>query len=240
MAPLGLRWWCESRVDALGRFSDETWRRLKAAGLTMVFCGAESGSDEVLKKMQKGITTEQILYAAARTREFGIIPEFSFVFGDPDAPEEEAENSMGFIRKLKAVNPAMELITYFYTPIPQRARTYGGVDALDGTPDTLEEWATPAWVNWMSHINHDLPWMARRLQARVEEFELVLKSRFPSVHDRRIRPWGKQVGRLLAAPRWARGDYANPALLRKVRSLARIVPDDVQLYGHLRPEGAPS
>ena len=40
-APLGLRWWCEARVDALLRFSDETWRRLKNAGLTMVFCGAE-------------------------------------------------------------------------------------------------------------------------------------------------------------------------------------------------------
>jgi len=52
LAPLGLRWWCESRVDALMHFSDETWRRLKNAGLTMVFCGAESGNNEVLKKMQ--------------------------------------------------------------------------------------------------------------------------------------------------------------------------------------------
>jgi len=68
-APLGLKWWCEARVDALLKFSDETWRRLKRAGLTMVFCGAESGSNEVLRKMQKGITAEQILEAAARTRE---------------------------------------------------------------------------------------------------------------------------------------------------------------------------
>jgi hypothetical protein len=35
--PLGLRWWCEARVDTLGRFSDETWRALKAAGLAMIF-----------------------------------------------------------------------------------------------------------------------------------------------------------------------------------------------------------
>ena len=37
--------------------------------------------------MNKGITTDQILAAAAKTREHGIIPEFSFVFGDPDEPE---------------------------------------------------------------------------------------------------------------------------------------------------------
>ena len=110
-APLGLRWWCEARVDTLTRFSDDTWRKLKAAGLTMVFCGAESGSDEILKKMNKGTTTEQIRIVAARAREHGIIPEFSFVFGDPDEPEREIENTLGFIRTLKAINPAMELIS---------------------------------------------------------------------------------------------------------------------------------
>jgi len=234
--PLGIRWWCEARVDALERFSDDTWRALKAAGLTMVFCGAESGSDEVLAKMNKGTTTDQILLAAAKTREHGIIPEFSFVFGDPDAPESEIENTLAFIRKLKAINPDMELISYFYTPTPQRKGTYGDVDALAGTPETLEEWIEPRWVAWMTHEDPDLPWMARRLKARVDDFELVLKSRFPSVHDKRTRPWGKLLGRLAARRRWARGDYDNPWLLRLIRRWARIVPDDTQAYGHLRPE----
>jgi radical SAM superfamily enzyme YgiQ (UPF0313 family) len=237
-APLGLKWWCEARVDALLRFSDETWRRLKRAGLAMVFCGAESGNDEVLRKMRKGITTEQVLEVAGRIRQYGIIPEFSFVFGDPDEPEREIENTLAFIRRLKRVNPAMELITYFYTPTPQRRDTYGDVDALAGTPDTLEEWTSPEWVNWMTHEDPDLPWLDRRLKSRVEDFELVLKSRFPSVHDRKTRSWGKLAGRWLAEGRWRRENYADPALLRRVRALARIVPDDRQLYGHLRSEGA--
>jgi radical SAM superfamily enzyme YgiQ (UPF0313 family) len=236
--PLGLRWWCEARVDALCRFSDETWRALRAAGLAMVFCGAESGSDEVLVKMNKGTTTEQIVTVAARTREHGIIPEFSFVFGDPDAPEAEIENTLGFIRHLKSVNPAMELISYFYTPTPQRKDTYGDVDALAGTPDTLEEWITPEWVAWMTHEDPRTPWLAPRLKTRVDDFELVLKSRFPSVHDRRTRGWGKALGKAAAWRRWARGDYADPKLLRSIRAAARIVPDDSQAYGHLRPAGA--
>lgn len=237
-APLGLRWWCEARVDALLRFSNGTWRRLKDAGLTMVFCGAESGSNEVLEKMKKGITAEQTLEVAARTREHGIIPEFSFVFGDPEEPEREIENTLGFVRKLKAINPAMELITYFYTPTPQRRDTYGNIDAMAGTPETLEEWATPEWVNWMTHEDPELPWLDRKLKARVEDFELVLKSRFPSIHDRKTRGWGKMAGRWLADGRWRRGEYANPQLLRLVRDWARIDPDDRQAYGHLRLEGA--
>ncbi|HEX3665300.1 MAG TPA: radical SAM protein [Rhizomicrobium sp.] len=238
LQPLNLRWWCEGRVDAVLRFSDDTWRRLKRAGLTMMFFGAESGSNEVLQKMKKGITTEQVLEAAARTREHGIIPEFSFVFGDPDEPEREIDNTLQFVRRLKVVNPAMELIAYFYTPTPQRLDTYGNVDPLAGTPETLEEWITPRWVGWMTHHDPELPWLDRRLKARVEDFELVLKSRFPSVHDRHTRGWGKAAGRWLAESRWRRGHYDDPRLLRRVRSWARKTPDDNQTYGHLRPKGA--
>lgn len=232
--PLGLRWWCEARVDILGRFSDETWRALKTAGLSMVFCGAESGSDAVLAKMNKGTTTEQIAHAAAKCGEHGIIPEFSFVFGDPDEPEQEIDNTLGFIRRLKAINPAMELISYFYTPTPQRKGTYGDVDPTATTPDTLEEWIEPEWVDWMTHENPLTPWLAPRLKARVDDFELVLKSRFPSLHDKRTRPWGKALGRIAAHRRWESGRYDDPRLLRTIRQLARTTPDDRQLYGHLR------
>jgi radical SAM superfamily enzyme YgiQ (UPF0313 family) len=233
--PLGLRWWCEARVDALLRFSDDSWRLLKRAGLTMVFCGAESGSDEVLRKMNKRITTAQIEEVAARTREHGIIPEFSFVFGDPDEPEREIENTLAFVRRLKSVNPAMELISYFYTPTPQRRGTYGNVDALAGTPATLEEWTTPEWVSWMTHEDPNVPWLDRRLKARVEDFQVVLRSRFPSVNDRRTRAWGRALGRLLARRRWEVGDFSDPRALRAVRRWAQAPVDDRQEYGHLRP-----
>jgi len=235
LAPLGLRWWCEARVDVLSRLSDDSWRRLARAGLTMVFCGAESGSDDVLQKMGKGTTTAQILEVAARTRAHGIIPEFSFVFGDPHDPAGEIDGTLAFIRRLKAVNPAMELISYFYTPTPQRRGTYGDVDALGGTPGTLEEWTQPDWVSWMTHEEPQVPWMNQRLRARVHDFELVLKSRFPSVLDRRTHRWGKAVGRLLARRRWARGDFDAPRALRTVRRLAQREADDTQAYGHLRP-----
>jgi radical SAM superfamily enzyme YgiQ (UPF0313 family) len=236
--PLGLKWWVEARVDAVLRFSDDTWRRLKHAGLAMIFFGAESGSNEVLRQMNKGITTEQTLEVARRTRQHGIIPEFSFVFGNPEDAAREIDINLAFIRRLKHANPAMELITYFYTPTPQRRDTYGNVDARSGTPGTLEEWAEPQWVNWMTHVDPQLPWMDRSLKARVEDFELVLKSRFPSVHDRATRRWGKIAGRVLADARWRQQDYADPRLLKRLRQMARIAPDDAQLYGHLRPEGA--
>jgi hypothetical protein len=58
------------------------------------------------------------------------------------------------------------------------------------------------------------------------------------MHDLETRAWGKLAGRWLAASRWRRGDFSDPHLLRTIRRLARIVPDDKEAYGHLRPEGA--
>jgi hypothetical protein len=36
------------------------------------------------------------------------------------------------------------------------------------------------------------------LKARVDDFELVLKSRFPPMHDRKTRGWGKALGKAAA------------------------------------------
>jgi radical SAM superfamily enzyme YgiQ (UPF0313 family) len=234
LEPLGFAWWCEARIDALLRFSDDTWRAVRKAGLRMVFLGAESGSNDVLRRMNKKLTTEQTLELAAMAKEHDIIPEFSFVLGDPDDPEGEIENTLAFIRQLKDVNPAMELITYFYTPTPQRRGTYGDVDALAGTPPTLEEWIEPEWVAWMTHENPEVPWLDGRLKARVQDFEVVLKSRFPSLNDYRTARWGKALSRILAERRWRNGYYDNPRLLRAVRRWSRA-SSDRQEYGHLRP-----
>ncbi len=233
--PLGLSWWCEARIDAMLRFSDATWRRLRRAGLKMVFFGAESGSNEVLRRMNKKLTVEQTLEVAARTREHGIVPEFAFVLGGPDDPAAEIETTLDFIRRLKSTNPDFELIAYFYTPTPQRKGAYGDVDPYSGTPSRLEDWTRPEWVRWMTHEDPDVPWMTPELKTKVEDFVLVLQSRFPSIHDKRTRRWGKAAARVLAAHPWRAGRYERTRLLRALRRVARIPRPGPLDYGHLRP-----
>ena len=112
---------------------------------------------------------------AARAKEHGILPEFSFVFGDPEDPEDDVATNLAFIERLAAVNPDLKLIAYFYTPTPQRRGTYGDVDPLSATPATLEEWTTPEWLGWMTHEDPRVPWLPRRLKERVEDFARRLK-----------------------------------------------------------------
>ena len=190
-------------------------RLLAGAGLTMVFCGAESGSDEVLAKMDKGTNTAQILEVAARSREHGIIPEFSFVFGDPHDPEGEIDNTLAFVRRLKDVNPRMELITYFYTPTPQRRGTYGDVDALQGTPTSLDEWTEPAWLErsarrWGVTASAPRPSAQRAVHPRPRPAARSIQHR-----ARRGRGWSR---RRRSRPRRRR---SRPTLPRPVRAPRR-------------------
>ncbi len=124
IAPLGIGWWGLGRVDTLMSYSDRTWRLMAASGLRMVFSGAESASDAMLKTMNKGGRSSAglALELARRMREYGIVPEFSFVLGAPPDPLGDLEQTFEFIRRIKRVNPATEIMLYTYTPVPARKR----------------------------------------------------------------------------------------------------------------------
>jgi radical SAM superfamily enzyme YgiQ (UPF0313 family) len=91
---LGVAWWGEARIDTLLKYKSESWRKMSEAGLKMVFMGAESGSDETLKRMNKGGTASanKTLEIARLMKSYGIIPEFSFILGNPPDPEEDTQH----------------------------------------------------------------------------------------------------------------------------------------------------
>ncbi len=214
LASLGLRWWCEGRIDTVLGYSDATLHALKAAGATMIFFGAESGSDWVLAQMNKGLKTEQTLALAERIRQFGIVPEFSFVLGNPQDPERDVRECIRFIRRLKAINPEAEIIVQHYIPTPQRDGMYGKVDGKIQFPATPEEWASPRWYDFTVRKDPNLPWLPVRIRRRIDNFELVVNSRWPTVQDTRLPGWGRVLLQSLSIWRYQVGLYAAPAELR--------------------------
>lgn len=214
LEPLNLRWWCEARVDVMCKYSDSTLAALRRAGCTMIFFGAESGSDWALREMQKGITTEQTLQVASRMRHFGIIPEFSFVIGNPSDPERDTAETLGFIRKIKRLDPSSEIIMYHYTPVPQRGAMYGNIDGQIAFPATIEEWATRRWMDFTLRIDPNTPWLKRKTKRLIENFELVVSSRWPTVQDICAPKWSRALLMALSAWRYSSHVYRFPGELR--------------------------
>jgi radical SAM superfamily enzyme YgiQ (UPF0313 family) len=228
-----LPWWCYARADTLANFSTATWKKIEASRLSMAYIGAEAGSDAVLKAMKKGSKVEHTFEVARRLWEHKVIPEFSFVLGGPTDPEGEIENTLSFIKKIKAIHPTCEVVLYFYSPTPRREKATAANKATglrlpvmdeygpEGPPlpITPEEWTEPKWINYVCH--QDAPWLSPKLRRRVQDFATVLGCRFPTVQDYSTPRWGKAMLRTLARWRYETGRYGNPWELRLAR---KIIP----------------
>ncbi len=214
LAPLGLRWWCEGRIDTMLSYSDATFQALREAGATMIFFGAESGSNWVLEQMNKKLRTEQTLALAERIRRFQIVPEFSFVLGNPHDPQRDVRECIAFIRRLKRINPEAEIVVQHYIPTPQRDGMYGAVEGQIRFPTTPEEWATERWYNFTVRTDPRLPWLPARIRRRIDNFELVVNSRWPTVQDTRLTGWGRALLQSLSSWRYQAGVYAAPLELQ--------------------------
>ena len=51
-----IKWWGEGRIDTVDKYSDASLEAMREAGCTMIFFGAETSNDELLKQMDKGGT----------------------------------------------------------------------------------------------------------------------------------------------------------------------------------------
>jgi radical SAM superfamily enzyme YgiQ (UPF0313 family) len=222
LSPLGLGWWCEARIDLMLRYSDDTFARIRRAGCKMIFFGAESGSNWVLEDMNKQLKTEQTLELAQRIRQFDIIPEFSFVVGNPKDPERDTTECLSFIRTIKRINPVSEIIIYPYTPVPQRERMYGNVEDQIEFPATPDEWTTDRWQNFAIRKDPRNPWAKPSTLRRLDNFRLVVSSRWPTVQDLRLPAWGRGGLKALSAWRYRLGFYAFPYELKLMQRLTEL------------------
>ena len=222
--PLGIGWWGEARIDTMLKYADSTWSLMRDSGLRMVFLGAESGSDETLARMNKGGTASaaKTLEIADKMHRYDIVPEMSFVMGNPPDPEADAESTMRFIRRVKEINPATEVILYLYTPVPLAGELYDQAKAEGfAFPETLEEWNGDAWQEFVQRRSSTMPWIHDPLRKRIREFEWVLNARYPTSTDLGITPFRRRVLRAASAVRYRTGFYRDPI---ELRALQRLLP----------------
>lgn len=225
----GLAWWALGRVDELMRYREATWRRMRRSGLRMVFCGAESGSDAVLARMNKGgaATAEKTLALARRMREHGVVPEFSFVVGNPPDPEADVRATTTFVRRLKAINPDAEIILYTYSPVPLDGTLYDTARAMGFRfPETLDEWTHDDWRHFALRRDPRTPWLRRGWRSAVRDFESVLNAYYPTVTDARLTPLRRALLKTLSGWRYWLRVYGWPVELRAFHAV----------FGYQRPE----
>ena len=176
--------------------------------------------------MNKGGTQtgRQIKEFAARMKQFDIVPEYSFVLGTPgDTPEEvmaQIDYDINFIKEIKAINPATEIIIYVYSPVPtEGSELYAAVQKSGFQfPQTLEDWINPRWENFDLRKNPMTPWLTAEMIDKILSFETVLNAYYPTVSDVKLTSFQRKTIRALSSLRYKKNWLRKPYELRFLQS----------------------
>jgi radical SAM superfamily enzyme YgiQ (UPF0313 family) len=109
---LKIKWTSFARVDTV---SVKVLKRMREAGCHTVSFGIESGNREILKRIKKGITLEQVVEAVRMCNEAGVSPHASFILGLPGETPETLKETVEFGNMLKdmGVNHGFHLLAPF-------------------------------------------------------------------------------------------------------------------------------
>ncbi|MEM2816381.1 MAG: radical SAM protein [Candidatus Bathyarchaeia archaeon] len=110
-------WDCRTRVD---RVSKKLLATMRSANCQLMHFGVESGSQEILNAMKKGVTVEQNLRAIKWAKEADILVAISVIIGYPGENERTVQETIEFIRKAEP--------DYVYVCIPT---PYPGTELYD-------------------------------------------------------------------------------------------------------------
>ena len=229
-------WWGEGRIDTIDKYTDQSLALMREAGCRMIFFGAETGNDAILKKMDKGGTQSaaQIRAFAARMAKFDIIPEYSFVLGTPaDNPEQvmkQIDQDIAFIKEIKTINPRTEIIIYVYSPVPtEGSEMYNKVlESGFRFPEKLEDWISPHWESFDLRKNPLTPWLTPDMIDKIKDFETVLNGYYPTVSDIRLSKFKKKFLHTLSSIRYKTGLYKKPYELKALQVLWKYRQPEIE------------
>jgi hopanoid biosynthesis associated radical SAM protein HpnJ len=96
IAPLGVSWVINARANC----DYETLRIMRDAGLHHVIVGFESGDEQILKNIRKGVTRVQAEEFTRNCKKLGITIHGAFIMGLPGETRETIRNTIEYAKKL--------------------------------------------------------------------------------------------------------------------------------------------
>lgn len=92
-----IKYYINGRLNIVNK---EILKYLKDSGCVSIFYGIESGNQEILNRMAKKITLEQIIEGISLTRKADIFCDFGFMFGQPGENEKTLKDTIELVKKI--------------------------------------------------------------------------------------------------------------------------------------------
>jgi radical SAM superfamily enzyme YgiQ (UPF0313 family) len=194
---------------------------MRRAGLSRVFIGAESGSDDVLRSVNKvRFQGTRILHQVAeKCYRAGITCTFSLIFALPDETEADRRQTLSMIREIKSKYPTTEFHSNIYTPYPGAPNFQHAIRMGLREPESLEQWAEfyPKFQR--------LPWIDERTHRQIQRMRDYIRIGYGAAPIRQRSSLKTAIQNMLgpmARARLNRDNYELPVELWALKSMSRL------------------
>ena len=158
----------EVRIDAI---DDELVKKLKEHKCFDLLIGVESGSDRVLKMLNKRINIDDIIRAVKILAKYDLRATYSTIVGVPTETKEEFEATIDLMYKLYKIHPKAVFTLGAYMPYPGSKLYDFCVEKGFRPPETTEGWGN------IDRFRPDFktPWADGKRVWRIREYFKFLK-----------------------------------------------------------------
>ena len=130
LGPLGVDWSCNSRAN----LDYDTIKSLKDNGLRLFLVGYESGNDDTLTRIKKGVTTNEMRRFTKDCHKAGVVIHGTFILGLPVETKETIEQTINFAKELDVFSLQVSLAApYPGTELFEQAKMNGWFVKKDKT-----------------------------------------------------------------------------------------------------------
>lgn len=163
---LDVKWYTSgTRADTINRMTHEQITTFKKAGAEVFKIGAESGSDRILKLINKGCTVKETHMANMKSKKYDIIPAMSFMGGFPTETYAELMQTIDCMIKVKKDNPATQVESMcIFTAFPKTGLWPLALKHGLRSPQKLEDWAEWGFHDFSDKRN---PWLTSAERRRL-------------------------------------------------------------------------
>jgi len=131
--PLGISWTINARANC----DYDTLRTMREAGLRHVVVGYESGNEQILKNIKKGVTKAQAIEFTRNCKQLGLSVHGAFIMGLPGETRETIRETIEFAKRLNLDSIQASLASpYPGTEFYEQAKQEGWISSdtfLDAT-----------------------------------------------------------------------------------------------------------
>jgi hopanoid biosynthesis associated radical SAM protein HpnJ len=135
LGPLGVHWSCNSRAN----LDYDTIKSFKDNGLRLFLVGYESGNDDILTRIKKGVTMDEMRRFTKDCHKAGVVIHGTFILGLPVETRRSIENTIHFAKELDVFSLQVSLAApYPGTELYDQAKLNGWFVKKDKT-DLVED-----------------------------------------------------------------------------------------------------